>query len=73
MFETGVSRYITGVAEVENKFPVDSRGVAHITCSHCKFYAFTVPKCRLNEEICDFPDKYRGARCPLYFPEGDNG
>lgn len=72
MFETGVSRYITGVAEVFNKFPVDNKGTPHISCTHCQFYAFTVPKCKLNGEICDFPDKYRGDRCPLYFSEGDN-
>lgn len=69
MFETGVSGYVKGVAEVENPFPVDDKGVAHITCSHCKFYRFSVPKCMLNGEICDFPEKYRGARCPLYFPD----
>ena len=69
MFETGVSSYVKGVAEVENNFPVDERGVAHITCSHCRYYRFTIPKCGLNGEICDFPEKYRGARCPLYFPE----
>ena len=69
MFETGVSDYVRGVAEVENHFPVDERGVAHITCSHCRYYRFTTPKCGLNGEICDFPEKYRGARCPLYFPD----
>lgn len=69
MFETGVVEYVRGKAEVEVAFPVDEKGVAHISCKHCKFFRFTVPKCGLNGEICDFPDKYRGARCPLYFPE----
>ena len=69
MFETGVTGYVTGVANVENYFPIDERGVTHITCSHCKFFRFSIPKCGLNGEICDFPEKYRGARCPLYFPE----
>ena len=70
MFETGVKDYVHGVAEVENPFPVDERGVAHISCSHCRFFMFKVPKCSQNGEVCDFPEKYRGARCPLYFPEG---
>jgi hypothetical protein len=69
VFETGVSSYVVGIAEVENSFPVDERGVPHISCSHCKFFKFSQPRCMLNNEICDFPDKFRGARCPLYFPD----
>ena len=71
MFETGVSNYIVGVAEVFNNFPVDCKGNPHIACVHCRFNKFSQPKCLLNGEICDFPEKYRGDRCPLIF-EGDD-
>ena len=71
-FETGVSRYITGIAEVENKFPVDLKGNPALSCRHCKFYIQNRYKCGLNGEVCDFPEHYLGARCPLYFPEGTN-
>ena len=71
-FDTGVSRFIKGVAEVENNFPVDHRGNPGLSCYHCRFFHRTTSKCGLNGEICDYPEKYLGARCPLYFPEGVN-
>lgn len=70
-FETGVSRYIKGVAEVENYFPVDLKGNPDLSCKHCRFYNQKM-KCMLNGEITDYPEKYLGARCPLYFPDGMN-
>lgn len=64
MFETGVSKYVKGVCEIEAFFPVDNRGISHISCQHCRFYTGKY-RCGINREICDFPDKYRGANCPL--------
>lgn len=70
-FDTGVSRFIRGVAEVENFFPVDLKGNPDISCKHCRFYVQSRFRCALNNEVCDYPDKFLGARCPLYFPEGE--
>ena len=69
-FDSGVSRYIRGVAEVENFFPVDHRGNPDISCRHCDFYILSRYRCGLNGKICDYPDKFLGKDCPLYFPDG---
>lgn len=71
MFETGISRYITGKAEVENHFPVDNKGNPHLACVHCDYYHRNSMRCGLNGSRCDFPEKYLGGSCPLYF-EGEN-
>jgi hypothetical protein len=67
MFETGVTKFIRGVATVENFFPVDLKGNPDLSCNQCKFYD-RVSKCRLNGELVNYP-KYLGAHCPLYFEE----
>ena len=71
-FDTGVSRFIKGVAEVENFFPVDHRGNADLSCSQCKFYRISTRRCNLTGDLINYPDKYLGATCPLYFPDGAN-
>ena len=70
-FETGVSRYIKGIATVENFFPVDLKGNPDLSCKHCRFYNHNY-KCNLNGEITDYPERYLGGRCPLHFPDGTN-
>lgn len=70
MFETGVARYVKGTAQVVNFFPVDLKGNADVSCKHCRFYMQSRFKCGLNGEVCDYPEKYIGARCPLNFEEG---
>lgn len=68
-FETGVSRYIRGVAELEIKFPVDHRGNADISCNHCKYHRGDF--CALTGALVHYP-KYREESCPIYFPDGIN-
>lgn len=72
-FDSGVSRYIRGVAVVENFFPVDFRGNASITCTNCKFYRVASKSCALNGENCEYPEKYVGSRCPLERMDDDEG
>lgn len=69
MFETGVSKYVKGIATVENFFPVDDKGVAHLSCTHCRFYLRRNNECALNKELCHFPDHNLGDKCPLHFPD----
>lgn len=71
-FDTGVTRFIRGVAEVENFFPVDAKGNPDLACSQCRFFLNRSNRCALNDAICNYPQKYLGANCPLYFPEGTN-
>lgn len=68
-FETGVSRYVRGVAEVEIYFPVDRRGNADISCNHCKYHRSE--RCALTGELVHYP-KFREEKCPVYFPDGIN-
>lgn len=70
-FESGVSSYVHGVARVENFFPVDSRGNAHVCCAYCDY--FNGRSCRLTHEIVYGPDKYVGARCPMMMEGDTNG
>ena len=68
-FDTGVSSYIKGVATVENYFPVDNKGNPDLSCEQCKFFMVRMNRCALNYELCNYPQKYLGTHCPLYFPE----
>ena len=69
MFESGVSSYITGTAEIKVHFPVDKNGKAYVMCYHCPYFAKYDSKCKLNDSLCDFPEKYVGANCPLEYKE----
>lgn len=71
-FESGVSGYITGVATVKNDFPVDFKGNADISCEQCQFFRRNARACGLNGEICEYPNKYVGSRCPLNMIEEEN-
>ena len=64
-FETGITDYIHASAKVEVFFPVDSRGNAQINCRQCYYFNNTTNRCRLNGEVCQYPDKFVGGSCPL--------
>ena len=72
-FESGVARYIRGVAVVENYFPVDFKGNASINCYQCKFFRRASSSCALNNAVCEFPDKYVSGNCPLERMDDDEG
>lgn len=64
-FETGITSYIHASAKVEVFFPVDSRGNAQVCCRQCYYFNNTTNRCRLNGEVCQYPDKFVGGSCPL--------
>ena len=66
-FESGVSSYIKGAAIVEVFFPVDKNGKSDVSCKQCQFFAKYDSKCRLNDSLCNYPEKYVGANCPLTY------
>lgn len=70
-FSRGVKEYIRAHALVEVTFPVDFRDHAEVNCHQCKYYRRSYKKCGLNGEICEYPDKYIGSRCPLTFYSDD--
>ena len=63
----GVKGYVYAKAVVEITFPVDFHDRADISCYQCKYYRRNYRSCGLNGEICEYPDKYIGSRCPLIF------
>lgn len=63
MFEDGISSYVMLRGVVENNFPVDKNGVAHVTCEFCRYYGSA--RCRLTDEIVYRGDRYVGHECPL--------
>lgn len=66
-FESGVSGYINAMATVYVGFPIDQRGNQFVNCSQCYYFSNSTNRCRLNGEICEFPNKYVGSHCPLEF------
>ena len=64
-FESGVSSYIHAQAKVDVFFPVDARGNADISCGQCYYFRRNYKTCGLNGEVCQYPEKYVGASCPL--------
>lgn len=64
-FESGVASYIHAQAKVDVFFPVDARGNADISCSQCYYFRRNYKTCGLNGEVCQYPEKYVGASCPL--------
>ena len=70
-FTSGVKSYIRATATVSVTFPVDFKGRAEITCYQCRFFRRNYRSCGLNGEICEYPDKYIGSRCPLTFYSDD--
>lgn len=64
-FSSGVSDYVKAQAVVTVFFPVDAKGNADISCSQCYFFRESSKRCGLNWEVCAYPNKYVGNRCPL--------
>lgn len=64
-FSSGVSDYVKAQAVVTVFFPVDAKGNADISCSQCYFFRESSKRCGLNWEVCAYPNKYVGDRCPL--------
>lgn len=72
-FDTGVKSYILAKCEVYVQFPVDWKGNEYVCCNQCYYFNRQSGRCRLNNEVCEFPDKYVGSRCPLErIGEADN-
>lgn len=70
-FETGITGYVKGVYTAEVYFPIDSRGNAHINCAQCYYFNANTNRCRLNGEVCQFPNQFVGGNCPLEFDENE--
>ncbi len=68
---SGVKEYITGTATVTVHFPVDYSGKEDVSCYQCGYYSFASHRCKLNDEVPEYPQKYIGSKCPLIFNEGD--
>jgi hypothetical protein len=64
-FDSGVASYIHAQAKVDVFFPVDFKGNADISCNQCYFFRRSYKTCGLNGEVCQYPEKYVGASCPL--------
>lgn len=64
-FSSGVSSYVRAQATVTVFFPVDAKGNADISCAQCYFSRESSKRCGLNWEVCAYPNKYVGDRCPL--------
>ena len=71
-FETGVASYVHAQATVDVFFPVDWKGNADISCNQCFFFRRNYSTCGLNGEVCQYPQKYVGASCPLKLVEEEN-
>ena len=69
-FQSGVKRYIEGVAVVTAYFPVDFRDNSYINCEMCEFYSRSGRRCNLTKRVCEFPEKYVASHCPLQFDDG---
>ena len=64
-FESGVPKYVHGVALAEVYFPIDERGNAYCCCEQCRYYRENSRTCAQNKEVCNFPSKYVGTNCPM--------
>lgn len=64
-FENGISGYIKATYTATIYFPVDNQGKAHICCEQCYYFNSNTNRCRLNGEVCQFPNKFVGGSCPL--------
>lgn len=71
-FESGVASYIHATATVHVYFPVDAKGNADISCKQCYYFRRASASCALNGKVCQYPDKYVGASCPLH-PDEEEG
>lgn len=72
MIQSGVQGYVTGTATVTVNFPIDLHGNLDINCRQCWYFRRTYSTCGLNGQVCEYPGKYIGSRCPLKFGEEDD-
>lgn len=68
-FDSGVKRYITGIATVVVHFPVDWKDKPDKSCKQCRFFRVNSRSCALNNEICAYPENFVGEYCPLEMVE----
>ena len=66
-FDSGVKRYIIGTCQIKVGFPVDNRDRADVSCNQCRFYSRSTKSCKLNNQLCYYPETHIGAYCPLTF------
>lgn len=71
IFDSGVKSYVIGVYTVQQPFPVNWKGEPDVRCEMCRFYNWQ-KRCRLNDQIVEYPDRYIGSNCPLIFEEENN-
>lgn len=64
-----MAAYIRGRAIVEVYFPVDDRGNAGMSCTHCYYFSESSKRCLLNNEKPEYPHKYVGSSCPMMWDE----
>lgn len=64
-FDSGVTKYVTGVYIVEVGFPVDSKGNEYIACRYCPYLSSNERMCQLNKMPVAFPQRHVGEFCPL--------
>lgn len=72
-FESGVASYIEAVATVHVFFPVDTKGRADVCCRQCDFFRRSSQRCGINGSVCQYPEHYVGASCPLHPAEEKEG
>lgn len=65
-FESGVAAYVHAQAVIDVFFPIDAKGNADISCRQCYYFQESANRCRLNWEVCAYPNRFVGASCPLY-------
>lgn len=72
-FESGVSSYVVGSCMVYAHFPVDMKGNPYVRCELCEYFSRNSRRCRINNAICEWPDRYVSSQCPLNFTnKGEN-
>lgn len=64
-FESGVKRFIKGVATVEVNFPVDWNDKEYVACIQCPYLSSNERMCQINKMPVQFPHKNVGYNCPL--------
>ena len=64
-FDDGVKRYVTATATVFVHFPVSWKDQEDVCCVQCPFFRHNSRSCALNNEMCEYPEKFVGSRCPL--------
>ena len=70
-FDSGVSDYVRAYAVVKVNFPIDYKGNADVSCYQCPFFRRNYSTCSLNGAICQYPQRYVGADCPLDIEENE--